>query len=126
METWHQHPAGEPLDRDRLGVHRHVEQPLEEAPKQERDEEGSERIGEPDEWPRDAIPEQGQADHRPASHSRQHAGCHAYGQDGADGGSEQGESEPTVVEAEVLLQLRYVGRPGGEQEALREKDGDNG
>ena len=35
METWHEHPAGEPLDRDCLGVHRHVEHPLEEAPEQE-------------------------------------------------------------------------------------------
>src|ERR1700677_1830505 len=101
METWHQHATGEALDRDRLGVHRHVEQSLEEAPKQERNEEGAERTGEPDEWPRDAIPEQGQTDHRPASHSRQHAGCHTYGQDRAHGSSEQSESEPTVVEAEV-------------------------
>ena len=37
VEPWHQHPAGEPLDRDRLGVHRHVEHPLEEAPDQEGD-----------------------------------------------------------------------------------------
>src|ERR1700677_915709 len=123
METWHQHAAGEPLDRDRLGVHRHVEQPLEEAPEQERDEEGTERTGEPDEWPREAIPEQGQADHRPASHSRQHARCHTYGQHGAEGCSEQSESEPAVVEAEVLLQLRYVGRPGSKQEALHEEYG---
>ena len=126
METWHQHPAGEPLDRDRLGVHRHVEHPLEEAPEQERDEEGSERTGEPDEWSRDAITEQGQADHRPASHSRQDAGSHHHGQDRADGGPEHGESEPAVAEAEVLFQLRYVGRPGGEQEAVHEEHGDDG
>ena len=126
MESRHQHAAREPLDGDGLGVHRHVEHPLEEAPEQEGDEERRQRTGEPDERPRDAVAEQGHAHHPPTSHLRQEAGRHHHGQDRADGSPEQGESEPTVAQVEVLLQLRDVGRPGGEQEAVDEEDGDDG
>ena len=126
METRHQHAAREPLDRDRLGVHRYVKHPLKEAPEQKRDEERTQRAGEPDERSRDAVADQREAHHPPASHHRQEAGGHHHRQDRADGSPEQGESESAVAQAEVMLQLRDVGRPGGEEEAVHEEHGDDG
>jgi hypothetical protein len=114
MEAGHQHAPREPLDRDRLGIHRHVEHPLKETPQQESDEERSERTGEPDERTRDAIAEGGQAHHPPTSQSGQEAGGYHHREDRADRGPEQGESESAVTQAKVMLQLRDVGRPGGE------------
>ena len=114
VEARHKHAAREPLDRDRLGVHRHVERPLKEAPEQKCDEERAQRAGEPDERSRDAVADQRQAHHPLASHNRQEAAGHHYRQDRADWSSEQGEAESAVTQAEVMLQLRDVGRPGGE------------
>src|ERR1700722_13113360 len=101
MKARHQHSTREALDRDGLGVHRYVKNPLEESPDEERQEERPERTGEPDEWSRGAVAEQAEAHHLAASQPGQEAAGDSYRQDRADGSPEQGEAQPAVTEAKM-------------------------
>ena len=125
VESRHQDAAREPFDGDGLGIHRHVEHPLEEAPEQEGDEERRQRPGEPYERSCNAVADESHTHHAPAAHHRQETGGDHHGQYRTDGSPEQGKAEPAVAQVEVLFQLGDVGRPGGEQESVDEEDSDD-